>query len=52
MVNNDEKERYKKELEEIKAKEDKNNSDELKENYKLIADLRSVSAGLVSIILI
>lgn len=49
--NNDEKERYKKELEEIKAKakEDKNNSDELKENYKLIADLRSVSAGLVSI---
>ena len=50
-VNNDEKERYKKELEEIKAKakEDKNNSDELKENYKLIADLRSVSSGLVSI---
>lgn len=49
--NNDEKERYKKELEEIKAKarEDKNNSDELKENYKLIADLRSVSSGLVSI---
>lgn len=50
-ASNEEKERYKKELEEIKAKakEDKNNSDEIKENYKLITDLRSVSSVLVSI---
>lgn len=50
--NKEEKERYRKELEEMKAKskENKDKSDEFKENYKLIADLKSVYQGLVSIL--
>lgn len=50
--NKEEKERYRKELEEIKAKskENKDKSDEFKENYKLVADLKSVYQGLVSIL--
>ena len=50
--NKEEKERYKKELEEMKAKskENKDKSDEFKENYKLVADLKSVYQGLVSIL--
>lgn len=51
-LNKEEKERYKKELEEMKAKskENKDKSDEFKENYKLVADLKSVYQGLVSIL--
>lgn len=50
--NKEEKERYRKELEEMKAKskENKDKSDEFKENYKLVADLKSVYQGLVSIL--
>jgi ParB family chromosome partitioning protein len=50
--NKEEKERYRKELEEMKAKskENKDKSDEFKENYKLVADLKSVHQGLVSIL--
>ena len=50
--NKEEKERYRKELEEIKAKstENKDKSDEFKENYNLVADLKSVYKGLVSIL--
>lgn len=50
-ASNEEKERYKKELEELKAKTKAKdeNSEELKENYKLIAELRSISSGLVAI---
>ena len=50
--NKEEKERYRKELEEMKAKskENKEKSDEFKENYKLMADLKSVYQGLVSIL--
>lgn len=50
--NEEEKERYRKELEEMKAKskENKDKSDEFKENYKLVADLKSVYQGLVSIL--
>lgn len=50
--NKEEKERYKKELEEMKAKskESKDKSDEFKENYKLVADLKGVYQGLVSIL--
>ena len=50
--NKEEKERYRKELEEMKAKskENKDKSDEFKENYKLVADLKGVYQGLVSIL--
>ena len=50
--NKEEKERYRKELEEMKAKskENKDKSDEFKEKYKLVADLKSVYQGLVSIL--
>ncbi|MFQ9249194.1 MAG: ParB N-terminal domain-containing protein [Clostridium paraputrificum] len=50
--NKEEKERYRKELEEMKAKskENKDKSDEFKENYKLVADLKSVYQGLVYIL--
>lgn len=50
--NKEEKESYRKELEEMKAKskENKDKSDEFKENYKLVADLKSVYQGLVSIL--
>ncbi|MDI9218122.1 ParB/RepB/Spo0J family partition protein [Clostridium tertium] len=50
-ASNEEKESYKKELEELKAKTKAKdeNSEELKENYKLIAELRSISSGLVAI---
>lgn len=50
--NKEEKERYRKELEEMKAKskENKDKSDEFKENYKLVADLKSVYQCLVSIL--
>lgn len=50
--NKEERERYRKELEEMKAKskENKDKSDEFKENYKLVADLKSVYQGLVSIL--
>ena len=50
--NKEEKERYRKELEEMKAKskENKDKSDEFKENYRLVADLKSVYQGLVSIL--
>lgn len=50
--NKEEKERYRKELEEMKAKskENKDKSDEFKENYKLVADLKSVYQGLVSML--
>ena len=50
--NKEEKERYRKELEEMKSKskENKDKSDEFKENYKLVADLKSVYQGLVSIL--
>lgn len=50
--NKEEKERYRKELEEMKAKskENKDKSDEFKENYKLVADLKIVYQGLVSIL--
>lgn len=50
--NKEEKERYRKELEEMKAKskENKDKFDEFKENYKLVADLKSVHQGLVSIL--
>ena len=50
--NKEEKQRYRKELEEMKAKskENKDKSDEFKENYKLVADLKSVYQGLVSIL--
>ena len=50
--NKEEKERYRKELEEMKAKskENKDKSDEFKENYKLVADLKSVYQGLLSIL--
>ena len=50
--NKEEKERYRKELEDMKAKskENKDKSDEFKENYKLVADLKSVYQGLVSIL--
>ena len=50
--NKEEKERYRKELEEMKAKskENKDKSDEFKENYKLVADLKSVYQVLVSIL--
>lgn len=50
--NKEEKERYRKELEEMKAKskENKDKSDEFKENYKLVADLKSMYQGLVSIL--
>lgn len=50
--NKEEKERYRKELEEMKAKskDNKDKSDEFKENYKLVADLKSVYQGLVSIL--
>ena len=45
-------EEERKELEEMKAKskENKDKSDEFKENYKLVADLKSVYQGLVSIL--
>ncbi|MDY4251182.1 hypothetical protein [Clostridium sp.] len=33
-----------------KSKENKDKSDEFKENYKLVADLKSVYQGLVSIL--
>lgn len=48
-VTKDEKERYKKELEEIKSKTKDNNSEELKENYKLITELRNAKSSLVAI---
>lgn len=48
----EEKERLKAELEEIKSKTKDNinfNSDEIKENFKLISELRNVSSNLVAI---
>lgn len=50
-LNKEEKERYKKELEEMKAKskEDKYKLDEFKENYKLIADLKNAYTALISL---
>ena len=48
----EEKEKLKAELEEIKSKtkDDSNfNSDEIKENFKLISELRNVSSNLVAI---
>lgn len=47
--NKAEKERYKKELEEMKAKASEDKTVELKENYKLITDLKTVHSILVSI---
>ncbi len=47
--NKAEKERYKKELEEMKAKASEDKTAELKENYKLITDLKTVHSILVSI---
>jgi len=50
-ANNEEKERYKKELEELKAKTKikDENSIELKENYKLITELRNIYSSLLSL---
>ncbi|MBS6503653.1 MAG: ParB N-terminal domain-containing protein [Clostridium sp.] len=52
-ASNEEKERYKKELEELKAKAKAKakdeNSEELKENYKLISELRNVHTSLIAL---
>ena len=50
-ASNEEKERYKKELEELKAKTKAKDesSEEIKENYKLITELRNVYSSLIAL---